>query len=123
MTQETLKFIADGMSELKLNYSFMEMVNPSYPYFVGEYSESEVISEDGRSESTFILNGFTRETWLELEQAKALIQNYFPETGITAITESCGIAVSYSNAYPVQTGDAELKRIQINLNVKEWKVN
>lgn len=34
---------------------------------------------------------------------------------------SC-VAVFYDSAFPVPTGDGELKRIQINLSIKEWKV-
>ena len=38
------------------------------------------------------------------------------------ISNGSGIAVFYGNAFPVPTGDGFLKRLQINLTVKEWKV-
>ena len=75
-------------------------------------------------ESTFILNGFTRGTWLSLEESKNKIEQYFNKvSGKTVIAESGNaVAVFYSSSLVIPTGDAELKRIQINLTVKEWSV-
>ncbi len=130
MSTEALAFIKKAMSELGLNYAFMEYhvedgEAPSYPYFVGEYQEIEPVSEDGMSETSFIITGFSRNTWLTLENAKEKIKNYFNRvSGKTAITDSgSAVAVFYANSFPVPTGDAELKKIQINLTVKEWSVN
>ena len=92
------------------------------PYFVGEYNEVESTEreENGYQETTFILTGTGRK-WLGLEQAKEIIENNITETAI--LPNGNGIAVFYSNSFPVPTGDAELKRIQINLTIKEWRVN
>lgn len=126
MTTDMLKVISDAMEELNLNYEFMEWSSEVvYPYFVGEYQEAESTSEDGLQEGIFILTGFSRTTWLALEEAKSKIENYFNKvTGKTVIAESGNaVAVFYSNGFPIQTGDAELKKIQINLIIKEWMVN
>lgn len=127
MTIETLGIIGRGMQELGLEYEFgtYEKRPIVYPYWVGEYQEFETTTEDGLQESTVILNGFHRGSWLDLERAKEKIENYFNRiSGKTVITNSgSGVAVSFSDALIVPTGDAELKRMQINLNVKEWKVN
>lgn len=126
MTTDFLKIISDAMEEIHLNYEFMEYASDIvYPYFVGEYQETEPLSEDGLQECTFILTGFSRTTWLALEEAKSKIENYFNKvTGKTVIAESGNaVAIFYSTSFPVQTGDAELKKIQINLTVKEWMVN
>lgn len=131
MTKEALKFMSDAMSEMGLTYEFMEFTTkPTYPYFVGEYQESETASEDGLQETTFILNGFARDTgegntaYLELENAKEKIYDRFGKVGgDTVITaNNAAIAVFYSNALIVPTDNAELKRIQINLKIKEWRV-
>ena len=124
MTSEVLTLIDAYMKELWLNYAFLQWKGkPEYPYVIGEYSESDVPSEDGRSEATFILTGFSRTTAFDLELIKCQIRNFF-YGGKTAITSSGnGIAIFYSNAFPVPTEDAELKKIQINLIIKEWKVN
>lgn len=126
MKKNALKIIEDAMKELHLNYRFIEWkTKPIYPYFTGEYQESEPTTEDGFQESTFILNGFTRETWEALEDAKESIQNYFNKvSGKTVIAEDgSAVAVFYLTSTVIPTGDAELKRIQINLEIKEWSVN
>ena len=127
MTKEILKIISDAMASLGLEYGFAEYAGDPvvYPYFVGEYTETESTTEDGLQETTFLLTGFSRETWLALEEAKEKIENYFNRvSGQTVISESgSGVAIFYAHSLIVPTGDAELKRIQINLSIKEWKVN
>lgn len=123
MSKASLKIISDKLTGAGINYEFGEWTSDViYPYFVGEYQESEPITEDGLIESTFILTGFSRGSWLELENAKEIIQRLF--SNFTIITESgSGLAIYYAGALIVPTGDAELKRIEIRLNVNEWMVN
>ena len=127
MSKQVLKLVSDAMTSLGIEYDFVTYSkNPVvYPYFVGEYQEMESMTEDGLQECTFILTGFTRDSWLTLEEAKEKIENYFNKvSGYTVITDNgSGVAVFYADALIVPTGDAELKSIQINLKVKEWKVN
>ena len=125
MTQEAIKIIADAMREMGLPYKLGRFSGKADPYFVGEYTENEPATEDGLQETTFLITGFTRGEWTELEEAKAKIAKYFNRvSGKTVITnDGSAVAVFYANALIVPTNDAELKRIQINLNVKEWTVN
>lgn len=129
MSKAVLKIVSDAMFSLGLEYGFYEYAGNKngkivYPYFVGEYTESESITEDGLQDSTFLLTGFSRGSWLDLENAKEKIENYFNHLSHkTVITENgSGVAIFYANSLIVPTGDAELKSIQINLSVKEWKV-
>lgn len=126
MTKNALKIIADGMAELNLEYGFpVYQGNPIvYPYFVGEYIEQEPTTEDGLRRSTFILNGFTRSTWLSLEDAKEAIEQYFTRDG-TATMNADGSAcvVAYAGSMVIPTGEEDLKRIQVNLSIQEWMVN
>lgn len=124
MTINGLKFIADNLTNAGIPYCFEEWTEKIiYPYFVGDYTESEPLNEDGESETSFILTGTTREGWRGIEIEKEKIKNIFPESGKTAILENkTGIAVFYTSAMPVPTGTDEIKRIQINLKVKEWRV-
>ena len=130
MTKAALKIISDGMESLGIEYGFGEYStdedgNVVYPYFVGEYTETEPYTEDGLQEATFLLVGFSRGSWLELENAKEQIETYFNRvSGRTVIADNgAAVAVFYSRSLIVPTGDAELKSIQINLTIKEWKVN
>ena len=128
MSIDALEIIKNAMKEMKLSYSFMEYKIKSgetlpKTYFIGEYQELEPTSEDGEQDNVFILTGFSRDTWIRLEEAKNKIKKYFPLIeGKTATTESGSVvAVFYSNGFPVPTEDAELKKMQINLTVKEWR--
>lgn len=121
-----LKTVNDAMAAAGINYEYQEWTSePDYPYFVGEYQEIEPATEDGKQETSFLLTGFTRSSYAELETAKEKIAETFPAIGgHVAITEDgSAVAIFYAGALGnIPTGDAELKRIQINLNIKEWKV-
>ena len=125
MTTEALKAIQSGMAALGLNYAFGRWEDdPVYPYFVGEYQESPAVSEDGLQEATFNLTGYTRGSWLELETAKEQMENYFNRiSGKTVIAASgTAVAIFYERSLVIPTLDAELKKMEINLLIKEWKV-
>ena len=127
MTVNGLKIISDAMDALGLNYDFGEYKGEVIPemYFEGEYQEVAPMHETGEQETDFILVGFTRGLWLDLEEAKEKIMNYFNKvSGKTVIAEDgSAVAVFYSNSFVVPTGDAEWKRIEIHLTVKDWSVN
>jgi hypothetical protein len=127
MSKNLLKVVSDGMTELGLEYEFGEYTKEPivYPYFVGEYTETEPTTEDCLQETTFMLYGFSRDKWLTLENAKAKIENYFNKVyGKTVmVDDGSAVAVFYGNSLIVPTGDEELKKIQINLQCKEWKVS
>lgn len=123
MSKAALKFIADELDELNINYEFGGWSTDPVPdpYFVGEYTESESLTkeEDGYQEISFILTGTSRQ-WILLEEAKAIIEKNISKTAI--LPNGNGIAVFYAGSLIIPTGDAELKRIQINLTIKEWSV-
>ena len=116
-----LEYISDMMTELQIPYEFecwtAETIED--PYFVGEYNEAEsaTLEESGYQEITFILTG-TGTKWIELEAAKNKIKTNLPKSAI--LKDSSGIAVYYGYSHPVPTGDAQLKRIQINLIIKKY---
>lgn len=122
MSKAVLKTIDDAMSEMGINYEYMEWTSaPVYPYFTGEYQEVVSMDEDGQQETQFILNGFARGegAFLALENAKEQIKEYLQD-GRLVSTEKSVVAIFYANTLAnLPTGDAELKRIQINLTIKE----
>ena len=128
MSIAALEYVANLMQNIGVPYQFMrwnsERETEPLPdcYFVGEYIETDSTTkeEDGHQESTFILRGFTRKTWMLLEEAKEKIEQAVPKTAI--LDNGSGIAVFYGSATVVPTGEAELKSIKINLNIQEWKV-
>lgn len=122
MKIETLNYIDNAMKKMGINYRFKRWKGkPIYPYFTGSYVEKPPLNEDGLQESTFILEGHSRGSAIALEEIKEKIKEYF--AGETAKTEvGTVVAVFYSDSAPVNTVDAELEKIQINLDVKEWSV-
>ncbi len=124
MTKQGLKYISDKLTEAGIPYAFMVWTKPlTYPYFVGEYTETEPLYEYGESQCTFMLTGTANGSWLTLENAKEQIRELFCDSGTGHIFENgMGIAVMYSDSKPIPTNTDELKRIQINLQVKEWRV-
>lgn len=119
---EVLQAIENSMNEIGINYEFGEWTStPVYPYFTGEYQEPESLGEDGQQEVQFILNGFARGegAFMALENAKEQIKEYLLD-GRLVSTEKSVVAIFYANTLAnMPTGDAELKRIQINLTIKE----
>lgn len=123
MRTETLHYIDDLLQRNGINYAFGLMSGEiTYPYWVGEYTESEPMYENGLQESDFMLNGFHRGEWITLQAAKEKIERIFSNV-VLVLPSGMGLAIHYVNALIIPQSEAGLWRIQINLNVKEWKVN
>lgn len=120
MTIEALGFIKDLLIKNGINYELMQMNGEiTYPYFVGEFIENESFNENGKQESLFILNGFNRGKMLELLQAKEVIEKL--DNTRCILSNGNALVINYANSQPIQTGIDELKRLQINLKINEWK--
>ena len=129
MTTKPLEIVSDAMESLNIEYGFGVYSGNAagqivYPYFVGEYTESTPLNEDGMQEATVMLTGFHRGTWADLETAKAKIENYFNKvSGKTAMADDgSAVIIFYDSALVIPKEDAQLKSIQINLSVQEWSV-
>ena len=125
MSKAVLNAVSDGMAAIGMNYEYQEWTDdPVYPYFTGEYQEFEPLNEDGMQETSFILTGFTRGGYGDLEAAKKKIEKIFnPISGYRVSTDDSVVAIFYASTLAnLPTGDAELKKIQVNLTIKEWKV-
>lgn len=117
-----LKYIDNLLTNQGINYAFMRWEEDIvYPYFVGEYNEISVSEENRMHEYSFTITGFTRGTWNELEEAKSKIEKVF-ESHTTILENGSGVVISYNGAFPIPIDDGELKRIQINLTIQEWRV-
>lgn len=122
-----LSIISEELDSIDVPYEFMRWTSAAQSqYWVGEYSEDSIVAEDGYKTSIVILTGTTNTDesgWLELEQTRAKIEQHFhPICGLSRSTNDAVVVIYYDNSFPVPTGEANLKRIQINLRVKEWKV-
>lgn len=123
--EEVLLFIDTELSKIGVPYEFLEWTQPvSYPYFVGEYNETEPTNESGELDKMFILTGFCRgkDARLRLEENRKKIEDAFLEGMMATLNSGSVIAVFYGNAFYIPTGEAEIFKIQINLSIKLWKV-
>ena len=120
---DKLKFINEQMDMIAVPYEFGQWSSEiKYPYFVGEVTEEPTSTEDGLEQSTMLLTGFTRGNYSDLETVKKKIKRHFPAFyGLRSKTDSGSIAVFFEGSFYLPTGEADLKKIQINLSIKEWK--
>lgn len=122
MTTEGLNFISSILKPL-INYHFLyyKTDKVEYPYWVGEYLESEYSAETNYQGTTFILTGVTRGSYLELEKQKEIIKKALKDKR-AILSSGTGIAVHYDYSMPIRTDDIELQKIQVNLTIQEWEV-
>lgn len=118
-----LQTINQELKSIGVPYEYMRWTGKvQYPYFVGEDSEIVTDTEDGQEEYTMMLTGTAKGNWSELLTYKNKIKDHFsPVYGLRKSTTSGAMVIMYENSTPIDTGDAELKRIQINLRIKLWK--
>lgn len=118
-----LSYIKQQLEALNINYAYLRWnADIVDPYFIGECTELEPTEEDQYHEYDFILTGFTRKTWSDLDDIKTKIEKLF-STHTTILDNGSGVVISYTGSFPIPIDEEELKKIQINLNIKEWRVN
>ena len=118
-----LGIIATELNSIGVPYEFMRWTSAvEYPYFIGEFTETPTMREDGYREGTLMVTGTTTGSWMDLEQYRAKIEKHFPSIfGLRLTTDDGVVVIHYGHSFPVDTGEADLKRIQINLDVREWR--
>ena len=120
---DKLKFINEQMDMISVPYEFGEWTSPVVSlYGVGEITEDPITTEDGAEQSTLLLTFFNRGKMIDLLAIKEKIKKHFdPIYGLRGETEGGAIAVFYDGFFPIPSGEADLKKIQINLKINEWK--
>lgn len=120
-----LKFIKEQMRAIAAPYFYgLAPADTPHPYFVSELTEDEPMTEDGLCESTLTVNGFHGGDYIELERVKEKIRNHFdPICGVSGETASGYAVAFFAGAFPIPDDGSGIKRIQIHIKIKEWKVN
>lgn len=123
MIETALGIAKDELHSIDVPYEFMRWTSSVEDrYWIGEYMETPTDTEDGYEEGTLILTGTTKDSWAVLMQDRAKIKDHFPkECGLRTPTDNGAVVFFYDNSFPVDTGEADLKRIQINLHIKMWR--
>lgn len=122
---EKLKFINEQMGIIAVPYEFDAWTSEIIPnlYFVGEITESPTMTESGFEESTMLLTGFCRGKMIDLLTAMEKIKSHFSPVHGLRVTTSSGstIAAFFDGYFSIPSGEADLKKIQINIKIYEWK--
>ncbi len=118
-----LGYVRREFEKLSIPYEFGQWTKEvTYPYFVGELGQESIPAEDGRIETTFIINGWHRGYINDLELIKEKIMKHFNAIyGLRISTETGALIIRYENSVYIPQNDSDLKRIQINLSITEWK--
>lgn len=123
MTRESLAFIASALSKAGVRYAYQRWNGSDGDlYWIGSYSEQQYLPEDQSQTTLFLLDGFsTSGSWSRLEAEKEAIKASFADVRELLTSES-GISVRVESVQTIPTGTADVKRIEIQLLVKEWRV-
>lgn len=117
---EVLKFINEKLEAAGINYQFGEWKGEvKYPYFVGECTTDDYVDENRKTSGTLILDGWTRNSILELINADTKIKEVFKS--LVAVVGNKAFFIRYGGSIPAQTGETELKKITITLFINEWE--
>ena len=88
-------------------------------YWVYTYIESENNHETNCKSGIVILDGFTRKNVSELEDEKEkIIKNFIDFRETVGNTTVC---LSSGDGQMIDTQNPELKKIQVNIDFKEWR--
>ena len=112
----------EGPARFEGNWSYKTSGTVTLVPTSGSSSEqvtATIVNESGQMNVTFILNGWTKGSWLDLEKIKEQIADSLRSVVITV--DGYGVGIFYGNATPIPEEDAELKRIQITLDVRVWR--
>lgn len=123
MTRESLAFIASTLFKAGIRYAYQRWNGKGADmYWIGSYVEQQYLPEDQSQLTLFLLDGFsTSGSWSRLEAEKETIKASFADVRELLTSES-GISVRVESVQTIPTGTADVKRIEIQLLVKEWRV-
>lgn len=115
-----LEILGNELRNLGLNAEFEKWTGkiPSY-YWIYTYIESENNHETNCKSGIIILDGFTRKNISQLEAEKEKIIEKFMDFRKTA--NNVAVYLGSADGQLIDTQNPELKRIQINIDFKEWR--
>lgn len=122
MEEKVLSIINTEMVDMGLNYSYMTYEpdgDPVYPYITSEYSERGWTFEDGRTESSMLLELWGNTNELELIKLKEKIKKRFSDFHHSE--KGLSIHISYSGSTPGRDANSNIKKRQITLEIKVWE--
>lgn len=121
--KSVLKFMKSEMEELQIPYDFEEWNKKlTFPFFVGEISETPTLDEDGQSQYQFILTGTDKKSLMNMLNVNEKLKSRYKYGYKTLLNDGSGIAIIYDNMLLIPSVDEDIRRIQINLKIKIWEI-
>ena len=119
--KDLLNVISECMSELEINYDYIELKNQlSYPYVIGEYFESNYVKETNGSEGEFLLTIWDRNlSSINIIELNQKIKQKFGD--LRVIKNGTAIHLSYANSLPELQDIEDLKKQEIRIDVKYFE--
>ena len=118
-----LEVLNKEMEKLNINYSFMRYVCdiPQYPYFVGEYLETDFSTEEQKTTGQITIEGWSRKNVSELIAIKEILKRHFNEFSI--VKDGYTVVIHYDNGSVIDSGESDLFKVSMRLSFKEWNLN
>ena len=119
MELELLTAFKSELDSLSIESAFRLYAGDIYPYMTYEYYETNVTHEDGGTTGELLCEIWTRNTFAELIDIKDRLKEHFKQKNI--MVGNNVYHFDYVSSTPEDTGDAELKKVQVNIITKYWK--
>ena len=115
-----LGYINDILTNANIPYEYgLWTQTVSYPYFVGTFSTNEYQYENNHIGGTLTIDGWSRNSNLELVQIDDAIRELFADKH--DINGTSVYYVRYGGSFQAPTGSPDLWKITITLFTDEWK--
>lgn len=119
MENELLAEFKKALDSLGIEAAFRLYAGNKYPYMTYEYFETDVTHEDGGTTGELLCEIWSRQTYKELIDIKEKLKGFFKQKNI--MVGNNVYHFDYANSTPDETGDAELKKLQVSIATKYWK--
>lgn len=118
MEEELLEAFQSELVKLGINGALSTYKGTEYPYLTYEYFENDVTHEDGGTGGELLCEMWTRGELADLIRIKEQLKKHFKQLNIKVGNNVYHF--DYASATPEETGDAELKKLQVNITTKYW---
>ena len=118
METELLEAFQSELVKLGISGAFRLYKGTEYPYLTYEYFETNVTHEDGGTDGELLCEIWTRGLFADLVGIKEKLKKHFKQLFIKVGNNV--YYFDYASATPDETGDAELKKLQVNITTKYW---
>lgn len=119
MKNRLLTAFKSALDYLGITSAYRRYSGDKYPYLTYEYFVTNVSHEDGGTDGELFCEIWTRGTLAELDDIDEKLKDYFKQKNIKVDNDV--IHFDYATSTPEDTGDSELKKLQVTITTKYWK--